>query len=248
LHRHALWLAFALSLASANSGCEGKPEDDRHARRFMPYQAEWQHESDIPSKYKKKLPAMVIWELSRYAPGTEPTPEQQLASEDLIERAHAAAIANHWNVFKKAKADGFHLLPDDGIHFMKDEYLTDDRILDPEHPEFLMYYLTPKGFLLVGMMFYTRSMEERGPQIGGPLTVWHYHRWRYPRCFRDAVVGVQWLRPNEKCKEGTIGYRSPEMMHVWLVDHPSGPFATGMQIADKLLPGLFKRRIEERGY
>jgi hypothetical protein len=36
--------------------------------------------------------------------------------------------------------------------------------------------------------------------------------------------------------------RSPQMLHVWLVDHPEGPFARRMQIR----PAMLERLIEER--
>ena len=38
------------------------------------------------------------------------------------------------------------------------------------------------------------------------------------------------------------------MMHVWLVDHPDGPFATSMRIDPMLLEGLLGARIEARGF
>jgi hypothetical protein len=58
-------------------------------------------------------------------------------------------------------------MPDDDRHFMSEEFLLDDRILDPERPEFLMYYATPEGMALTGLMFYVRSVGDWGPQIGG---------------------------------------------------------------------------------
>jgi hypothetical protein len=246
------WLVVAISLAITHVGCNDAPppEGDRYARRFMPPLPEWRRESEIPSKITKKLPSMVIWELSQYAPGVKPTPEQRRAAMDLVERSHAAALANGWQDFDKATADGFVLLPDDGLHYMKEEFLRDDHVVDPERPEFLMYYSTGLGEKkLAGLMFYTREIEEWGLQIGGPLTVWHHHTWRPARCFRDRVIGVRFIRRNERCDEGMItGHRSPEMMHVWLIDHPAGPFATGMQVSSKLLPSLFENRLQERGY
>ena len=131
---------------------------------------------------------------------------------------------------------------------MSDEFLLDDRILDPQRPEFLMYYRTRKGMVLTGFMFFGRSIEDRGLQVGGPLTVWHYHVWNRRRCFRDGVIAISFLKRGEDCPGGETGYRSPEMMHVWLVDHPSGPFATRMHIDPTLLPNLLAKRMRERGY
>ena len=47
----------------------------------------------------------------------------------------------------------------------------------PDRPEFLMYRDTPSGKLLMGFMFFTRTLEERGPQPGGSLAPWHFHPW-----------------------------------------------------------------------
>jgi hypothetical protein len=38
------------------------------------------------------------------------------------------------------------------------------------------------------------------------------------------------------------------MMHVWLVDHPGGAFATAMEINPDLLSELLARRSAERGW
>jgi hypothetical protein len=62
------------------------------------------------------------------------------------------------------------------------------------------------------------------------------------------VILVGFLGPGQDCPGGSITYRSDEMMHVWLVDHPDGPFATRMYINPALLPKLLARRMQERGY
>ena len=41
---------------------------------------------------------------------------------------------------------------------------------------------------------------------------------------------------------------SPEMMHVWLVDHPGGAFATAMEIGPDLLSTLLACRLTDRGW
>ena len=132
-------------------------------------------------------------------------------------------------------ADSFELLPDDDLHYFNEEFLLDDAVLDPERPEFLMYYPTQDGMALTGLMFFTRSSDsEHGPQIGGPLTVWHYHMYSHPRCFRHGIVAIGMLWDLKECAQAS--HRTPEMLHVWLVDHPSGPFATQMYIEPSLLP------------
>ena len=93
----------------------------------------------------QKTPFMVIREVSLYAPGTEPTAAQREAAEALIERAKRAAREKDWESFETAQAAGFRLLANDRRHYVNEEYVLDDVILDPERPEFLMYYDTPDG-------------------------------------------------------------------------------------------------------
>lgn len=50
---------------------------------------------------------------------------------------------------------------------MSDEFLLDDRTLDPDRPEFVMYFPTPDGMVLTGMMFLVGSQDAWGPQVGG---------------------------------------------------------------------------------
>ena len=246
--RHVGYLGLALCTAVIGFGCEDGPaREDRYAHRFVPHKDGWLRESEMPAM-PQEFPFLTIWELSRFAPGAAPTSDQQRAADDLIERSHAAARAHGWDDYESGLADGFRLLPGDDRHYMSDEFLLDDRILDPQRPEFLMYYRTRKGIALTGFMFFVRSAEDRGPQLGGPLTVWHYHVWTHRRCFRDGVVAMRFLMHGEDCPGGEAGYRSPEMMHVWLVDHPDGPFATRMHVDPTLLPDLLEKRMRERGY
>jgi hypothetical protein len=95
-------------------------------------------------------------------------------------------------------------------------------------------------------MFYARSREARGPQIGGPLTIWHYHTWLRPQCVVDGL-SVNWS-VGGKCKRGVPSQYSGEMMHVWLVDHPLGPFASPMYLPSEYLMRGLERRLEERGF
>lgn len=117
---------------------------------------------------------MAIWEVSIHPPGAEPTPEQERAAQELVEASHRAVLAHGWQDHAVALADGFYRMPNDRRHFHKDAHLLDDRILDPDHPEFLMYEPSPDGMALTGLMF-LMPRQVRGPQVGGPLTVWHYH-------------------------------------------------------------------------
>ena len=236
------FLVATLLVGSIGLGCSREQESDlpdRHARQFLPFVAGWRLESEILSK-PQKSPHMVIWEVSQYPPQTAPTPEQQRAADDLVERSHAAAASHGWYDYDKALADGFDLPRDlrgtvlDGRHHRNDAFMLDDVILDPDRPEYLMYYPTPDGSQqLVGFMYFARTNTERGPQIGGPLTVWHYHVFKVKRCLLQDILQVGWSVDGQ-CEKGVGFHRSPEMLHVWLVDRPRGPFSTSMHMKNRL--------------
>lgn len=61
------------------------------------------------------------------------------------------------------------------IHSPNPVHQSDDRILDPTAPEALIYSQTKDGRLvLVGVLF-KRPRGYSGPDLGGPITHWHYH-------------------------------------------------------------------------
>lgn len=70
------------------------------------------------------------------------------------------------------------------------------------------------------------GLEARGPQVGGPLTLWHYHVWFRPKCLRGGLLSTGEGRNG--CRDGEPSHRSPEMLHLWFLDHPMGRFATTM--------------------
>ena len=47
-----------------------------------------------------------------------------------------------------------------------------------------------------------------------------------------------------ECERGVPVSRSPEMLHLWLLDHPEGLFATRMRIR----PDVLERLVDERGF
>ncbi|MEE8508653.1 MAG: hypothetical protein V3T07_06270 [Myxococcota bacterium] len=239
-------LLLGLALAACSSQEPTVGSEERFARRFMlPIPRPWRPESTLPPEPQKE-PKMVIWEVSQYPPGAKPTPEQRAAAVDLLKRSEAAAIAMDWENFEKARADGFKLMRGDRRHYYNKEFILDDRVLDPERPEFLMYYDAPEGKRLVGYMFYARTPTGPGPQIGGPLTVWHYHVWNYTACLLQGLVpgGRRSDRVDQRaCPVGFVStHRSPEMIHVWLIDRPRGRFATSMHLPpDAVREQLAKR-------
>jgi len=220
---------------------------DRYARRFLPFDPSWKRESEYVEI--QKTPRMVIWEVSDFPADTKPTPEQQRAAEDLVERCFEAARRHGWSDIENGLADGYQSLLSDPTHYRKPESLSDDGILDPDRPEALMYYPTRAGRMLVGMMFQTKNRFDRGPQIGGSLTNWHYHVWSKTRCVDDAGGSSGMSDEGSKCPEGFFEIvRSREMIHVWLIDRSTGPFASAMWVQSEELKEGLERRLRERGF
>ena len=152
------------------------------------------------------------------------SPEQQQWGEDFYQRSLTAALKNGWFDIDKAFAQGFQADRINGTHYPNLQNMFDDVILDPERPEWLIYYDTPDGKMLMGFMYFTRELYEVGPTPAGPLAQWHFHPYVTPRC---AVKGLWTVgRPdgNGVCAEGIPVSRTPEMFHVWFVDHPLGRF------------------------
>jgi hypothetical protein len=165
-------------------------------------------------------------EISIYPPETEPTPQHVKAADELVVNSLAAAMRHNWFDFKMGEKDGYELY--DAVHYINMDYVDDGRVLDPDRPETLMYYPTKKGIKLVGVMYLMSDHEQRGPQIGGPLTLWHFHLNRRPHCWFNFPDFARNL--NGTCRRKEMTRRSPEMLHVWFVDHPDGPFASEMTL------------------
>ncbi len=212
---------------------------------YRPEEDRWVPESEVP-RNQVTTPGMVIWEVSEYPPGSLPTPDQLAAADDLVERCYAAALRHGWHEYDRGLADGYRAV--DTYHYRNDEFMLDDHVLNPDRPDVLMYYPTPPDGeqRLAGFMFYARNRQARGPQIGGPLTIWHYHSWLRPQCVVDGL-SVNWS-VDGKCKRGVPSQYSGEMLHVWLVDHPQGAFGTPMYLPYDLLMQGLERRLEERGF
>ena len=182
-------------------------------------------------------------ETSQYHPECEPTPEQVAWAEDFLHRSYLSAVEHGWFDFDRGAEDGFiPYKPNirNENHFVNVEFSLDDRILDPDRPEYLMYYENARGEMqLVGYMYFVRELGEKGPQPGGPLTVWHYHQFPTPGClYNMQMFSAQEGPEGYYCEDGDlVGYESPEMLHVWFVNHPEGPYATSMTLPPGVLEG-----------
>jgi hypothetical protein len=120
------------------------------------------------------------------------------------------------------------------VHYVNRSYMIEADVLDPDHVQSLIYFNGPRGTMLIGAMYIMPRRGMDGPQIGGPLTQWHQHS---NICFDNttgmavAFVHNDFFDSNDKsgaCPRGSTNKTTPQMLHVWLIDNPGGPFAADM--------------------
>jgi hypothetical protein len=100
----------------------------------------------------------------------------------------------------------------------------DGRILDPARPELLVYGVDGQRQVLLGVVYQMEKAGEPGPAVGGQLTNWHAHNV----CVAVTPPGFGLVSPFGGCPLGAVAVTIPEMMHVWVVDNPGGPFAENL--------------------
>jgi len=158
--------------------------------------------------------------------GTEGvTPEQQAAAENLI--AVTLVRLPKWSDPDVALAAGFHSIGDGltGVeHFVNEEFMRDESMLDPDRPESLVYDTTKGGRILVAAMFMTKPgvLLEDVPNVGGALMQWHIHD---NLCYQASGVLGGITDANGNCPAGLIKPENTPMVHVWITAHKCGPFA-----------------------
>jgi len=138
--------------------------------------------------------------------------ERTGAAELVVATADAT---RRWQDVDAAIADGF--APNHGgvgpVHYRNVGNRRDDRTLDPQHPESLVYLQRPDGDpILLGAVYVTLRDQERVVP-GGDLTAWHVHQ--DPACHHPDV--------DPGCDDVRGG-----MLHVWVYDDVIDPFADPM--------------------
>jgi hypothetical protein len=165
----------------------------------------------------------------RHTVAGRPTPVQIAAAAQLAD-ATRAGIARYQDP-AVAGAAGYRPVPiTDGTlaHWQNDAFMKDGRVLDPERPEQLVYANTAMGPVLVGAVYVMERPGIAAPRVGGPLTEWHTHSL----CITPLPPFVAGLvTPFGTCPPGSMGLVTPEMMHVWTVANPGGPFAQKLDAA-----------------
>lgn len=152
---------------------------------------------------------------------TPPTAVQQRAAEVLLARSRAS-MARYADVAAAKKA-GYRVIHNAGdvlLHYGQPEYMRDGRTLDPSRMESLIYVRLGQNDLLVGGM-YMMPRGEHGPAVGGSLTPWHAHD---DLCL-DPTKGIAISQTFAGCPAGSAVGTTGEMMHVWAIEYPGGPFA-----------------------
>jgi hypothetical protein len=169
------------------------------------------------------------------------TPQEQARAEHLV--AITVARLPQWADPATALAAGYHSIGD-GItgteHYINWSYINDDKILNPDFPESLVYRVSGGTKTLVAAMYMLRpgSTLDDVPDIGGPLTQWHIHD---NLCFTadpqaPRVAGL--TDANGNCRSPLVKLPPVPMIHVWIVPQACGPFAALEGIgAGQIKPG-----------
>lgn len=153
---------------------------------------------------------------------TPPTKGERAAADVLV-AATKRELPKRWPSEAAAKKSGFKESIDTGgvVHMTNMAWIIDDRELDPSRPESLVFYRKPGGGeILLGAMF-IMAPGKKGPAIGGSLTHWHAH----DNLCGAQTGGVVLVKADGSCPQGSSKIPStPDMLHVWVVDYPDGPF------------------------
>lgn len=156
------------------------------------------------------------------------TEEQQARAENLV--AITLIRLPQWADPAVAEAAGFHTIGD-GLtgfeHLINWSFVEDDKVLDPDYPEALVYNTRSGKRVLESAMFMLSpgSTLDTVPDIGGPLTQWHIHD---NLCFTDDAVAphVAGLADGDGgCRAPLVKLEPVPMIHVWITPQKCGPFA-----------------------
>ncbi|HEX2046379.1 MAG TPA: hypothetical protein VHF27_01355 [Acidimicrobiales bacterium] len=149
------------------------------------------------------------------------------AARRLIE-ATRTAVATRFPDQGSLLAAGYRSIGDGLVtpydHFVKAEYLDDGRELDPDRVESIVMERTPEGWRVASAMYILEVGKTMAdvPDVAGALTVWHDHQ---NLCWDRSGVRLAGLLVNGRCFPAGTFQPTPPMLHVWLADHPCGPFA-----------------------
>jgi hypothetical protein len=154
------------------------------------------------------------------------TPEQRAAAARLLIDTRTS-IARYQDP-AAAIAAGFKPGPASSAEPLRhfENSANANAILDPNHPQALVYAQTKHGLQLIGAMYQMKRAGQWGPDPGGPLTQWHQHEGI---CFSPFGFEFSFETPFWTCPVGSTSITTPPMLHVWIVDNGKlGPFAADL--------------------
>lgn len=193
---------------------------EREIKSYLNGTGEWRDEDKVNLSYTG-----MIYEIDRFRNAGVKNVHVENAWT-LYNRTYEAAEKEGWFNYSKAKKDGFDN-PDSPDHYVNVDYFRDNETLNPERPEFLMFRNNSNGTkVLVGVMYMQNDVDAEGRQVGGSITQWHYHAYDQYDCYYN---GYAYSRTPD-CPDSYYSNVSPEMIHVWFVEHAEGIFATNMYI------------------
>ncbi|MDQ1520861.1 MAG: hypothetical protein QOI55_1934, partial [Actinomycetota bacterium] len=154
------------------------------------------------------------------------TLEQQARAENLI--ATTLTRLPQWSDPKVAEAAGFRSIGDSFTgdeHYINTAYFNDGHVLDPDHPESLVYESDGKGGKVLAAAMYMLAPGKtlaQVPDVGGKLTQWHIHN---NLCFTSEARVAGLTNAQGGCNAPLVKGPDMPMIHVWLRSNPCGPFA-----------------------
>ena len=160
--------------------------------------------------------------VSRDPDGTVATAAQRAAAGRFVLATRAAA--GRTPTVADAERAGYRRI--DPFHWVNASMLADGRVADPGAIESLIYVEVDGTPTLTGAM-YIADGTAHGPQVGGPLTAWHFHRYEPRLCTVARSFPVGPVAADGSCDRGSPAKRSPEMLHVWFDDRDD-PFSERM--------------------
>jgi len=171
--------------------------------------------------------AGIVTHVHGVADPSQATPAERAAAQLLLEQTKLGT--QRFQDLKVALADGYRAAtpPDQPIvHYINPAYLAGTDTLNPERPESLVYGNGTRGPILLAAMYIAHRIGQPGPDIGGPLTLWHSHS---NLCYSSRTNLIDAFTDKDgNCPAGSFNSGTPEMLHVWVVDNPNGPFSTDM--------------------
>lgn len=233
----ALILAFSLTPEDTSQS----PDPTRHINIYEGSGSErnWKPETMNRTLQQTSDRNGLIIEVTRQ-PDERPENNELEKAWRLYNTSYETAKRKGWFNKSQGLSDGYINWDWDPQHYPHKNHIVENGSLNPEEPEFLMYYDKPESnqTVLAGIMYLKSSPNREGSQIGGPITMWHYHLYSPPYCWDgwEPLSRAEDKEDGWQCPKGTSKLKkSPEMLHVWFIDHPQSQFSTNMGVSRDLI-------------